>query len=241
MQADCPHSLEIAREVHVPQRGRLVPRQAERPEAAAGLVHDAGRAPGYVREQRRFGRPHADQGVAAVLRRNDDHVGVIAQNLGRRAQVIRCEGRAVAADHQHAGVRPRDGRQHARAKVAIRLARERDGKARTNRLKGGMSLVRRRPQADRTDGGSTRGFDRALDQAALQHCGAAGSQHRDEPRLGETRYRRLGQHRDRDRLIHSRNVAPALSDQRRRNRRAAAATSAPRCGAHRPSPSAGRR
>ena len=57
MQADPAHSLEILREVHVPQRDRFVPRQAERPEPVAGLVHDEGRAPGHVREQRRLGRP----------------------------------------------------------------------------------------------------------------------------------------------------------------------------------------
>ncbi len=48
VQADRAQPLEILGQVHVPQRDRLLPCQAERSEAAAGLGHHARRAPVHV-------------------------------------------------------------------------------------------------------------------------------------------------------------------------------------------------
>ena len=171
-----------------------------RAQASAGLVHHVGRAPAHRGKQCGLRRPHADERIAAVLCRNDYRVGAAAQDVRRAAQVVGGERGAIGADDQARSVRRRDRREHARAEIAVTLARERDA-ARAHRLERRMRLVGRGPQRHRADGGGACGGDCACDQPRLQRGGAVGAEHRDEPRLGEARNRRLGQYRDGDRLI----------------------------------------
>ena len=125
--------------------------------------------------------------------------------------------------------RRRDSRQHARAEIAFCLARERDAKARPIACKGSGWL---------SSGAAHKSPDRWRQRMRLRPRARSGApcraaprprQRRNEPGLGETRNRRLGQHRDATGSFMRHTAARALSDRRRRNRRAAGATSEPRC------------
>ena len=195
----------------VPQRHRLTQpkRRLRRRRRVSSIT--AGRAPMHVGEQGGIRLAHADQHIAAVLGRNHHDIDA-AQRLGGRAQVLGGQHRAIGADDEGGSTRGRERRQHARAEIAVGLARERDLEPRLDRREGRVAFIRRGPQRHRADRRrSRRGLDSALDQACLQGGGAVGAEHRDEPGLGKARDRRLGEDRDRDRLNrgHSRIAAPA--------------------------------
>ena len=200
LQAGCAQPREVVRHIHVPQRRRLPPGQAELREAAPRLVHHARAAPGHVGEQRDMRRPHADQRITAVLRRNDRDVGSVAQRVGRRAQMLGGQDRAVGADDEGRAVDRGERRQHAGAEIAFGLAGEPDVEARAKLRKGRMARIGRRPQRHRPGAGGGGGRDRALGEPRLQRRGAGLPERRNEPGLGKARDRRLGEHRDRDRL-----------------------------------------
>jgi len=90
-------------------------------------------------------RPHADQRVTAVLRRNDHDVGPIAQHVGRRTQMLGGQDRAVGADDEGRAVGRGERRQHAGAEIAFGLAGEAGAKARAKLRKGRMARIGRRP------------------------------------------------------------------------------------------------
>ena len=126
MQADLAQSLEIFRQVDVPQRDRLVPGEAERPSRrrVSSITPDVlhgmsanSAAPALAGRSGRSRRPRPERRRRRCRPRSTS---------AARAQVIGREGRAIGADDQRRAVRRRDRRQHARAEIAVGLARERD-------------------------------------------------------------------------------------------------------------------
>ncbi len=164
---------QILRHIHVPQRRRLLPREPVIAQPSACLRHHLVRAPTHAGEQRGQGLAQPDQHIAPVFGGQDDGIAAAAQHLGGHAQMRGHHGGTICAEYQGRAVcRPQRG-EHARAEVAVRLACERDVKARGQRLEYDMGLVRRRPHRHRPDTGGAGGVDRAFDQARLQPRGAA--------------------------------------------------------------------
>ncbi len=179
-----------------------------------------------VREQVRPWLPQPDQHVAAVLGGNDRGIASVPQGVRGISQVLRFERRTIAADHER-GACGLERAVHARAEIAVGLARERDRKPLRELAK--MRFLGSGPQAHRPGRGGA--------------CGCERPERRDQPRFGQARKRRLGEDRNRDRLNvrHSRSVWRARRDPRPGRRPGAAATSSASCAAPHAVPSAGRR
>ncbi len=135
---------------------------------------------------------------------------------------------AIGTDHHRGSAHGRDRSHHAGAEIAVRLDREDNTEERRNSLEYWMMMIRRRPQGDRTNSGRLRGGYDALDEPGLQACGTVGTEHRRQPRLGETGQWRFGQNRDRHwvriAVEHSHRIVPDAPDLRRENTRIAATT-----------------
>ena len=193
------------------------------------MRHDIGCAPGDAGKQPLVGRSRADEGIAAVIDRDDDHIDAADERVGCGAQMIGPKYRTVGADHDGRAGRGRQHRVHALAEIAIRLDRNRDARHGRDRLKYRMALIGRGPQRHRADASGSRGLDRAFDQPRLQRGGAVRSERGREARLGKTRQRRLGKDRDRDRFRnaagHSHRSARASRARRPRRTRGEGATS----------------
>ena len=165
------------------------------------------------------------------------------------AAVRRCVGgqrRTIGADDEGRAVGRGERRQHARAEIAVGLARQPDAETRAQvSAKAGWRCVGRRPQRHRPGaGGAWRSRPRARSGAP------ATSRRRPSPSAGMSRVLAKPAIGALARIAiatgsvvrgHSRIAAPARPGRRRRNRRAAGATSAAWCGARRALPSAGRR
>ncbi len=91
--------------VHVVPGRQLVHRQADGGGGGAGLRRDALRAPGDAGVEPRVQRRHAEQVVAAILRRAEhDAVGAAGQGLRGLHQAGGGQRRAVGVQHAHRAV-----------------------------------------------------------------------------------------------------------------------------------------
>jgi hypothetical protein len=186
--------------VDVVQRRAEPEVQAERSEAAPGLGgHDSG-APGHVAEDVRAIRPQAQQHVATIGHRYQHRVVPRQLRCGLANDPSR-QRRAVRSHQQHrmavrAGRHTVHGARHARTQVTVALVGALHAVRQFDTVPGRILRAGAHAQLHRANSRSHRLRQRVAQHAPRQPGGALGTQRRDQPRLGPSRQRCLGEDHD---------------------------------------------
>jgi hypothetical protein len=169
--------------------------------SSQGDLEHLRRAPWHAVEQLAMRGAHADEVVAAVLRRAEDDVRPRSgQRVDGLLEEVTREGGRVAVDGDGAGV-PRgeqrlQGRVQPRAEVRAQLRYEREARRERGELRAG---VRRRVRQRRLRVGErAHGGDLVEEEAAVENRGVSGEQGRTQTCLHLARPRRLGHDGDGD-------------------------------------------